>query len=87
MLDIVACPIDKHFPLELFEISIASDSDDVIEGALFCDKCKRFYLIIEGIPVMLPDELREKQKETGILMKWRDVLPNKITQHGNPWHL
>ena len=26
MLDILACPIDKYYPLELFEIEAANDS-------------------------------------------------------------
>ena len=33
MLDLLACPIDKHYPLELFEISIKredNNNDDII---------------------------------------------------------
>jgi uncharacterized protein YbaR (Trm112 family) len=59
MLDILACPIDKYYPLELIEIDIAEDiiiNENVIkEGVLFCSQCSRFYPIIEEIPVMLPD--------------------------------
>ena len=61
MIDILACPIDKNHPLELFELK---EKDNVIsEGALFCQKCSRFYPIIEEIPIMLPDELRNKKQE------------------------
>ena len=60
MLDILACPIDKHYPLELFQI--VSEDQIVKEGILFCTKCNRYYPIIDEIPVMLPDELRERQK-------------------------
>ena len=70
MLNILACPIDKHYPLVLLEISVSRDdeqtntNDETIDmGILYCDKCTRFYPIIEQIPVMLPDDLRDKQKD------------------------
>jgi uncharacterized protein YbaR (Trm112 family) len=85
MLDILACPIDKHYPLELFEI--VSEGQTVKEGVLFCTKCSRFYPIKEEIPVMLPDELREKQKDIEFLQKWQDKIPEKVIKQGNPWHL
>ncbi len=85
MLDILACPIDKHYPLELFEI--VSEGQTIREGILFCTKCGRFYPIREEIPVMLPDELREKQKDIEFLQKWHDKIPEKVIKQGNPWHL
>ncbi|MFI5417067.1 MAG: Trm112 family protein, partial [Nitrososphaerales archaeon] len=35
MMDILVCPIDKQFPLEIFEAE--SKGEIVIEGALYCD--------------------------------------------------
>jgi uncharacterized protein YbaR (Trm112 family) len=98
MLDILACPIDKHYPLELYEINIKIDNDNndvdhndsniiITEGVLFCTKCSRFYPIIDEIPVMLPDELREKQTDINFLKQWNDKIPEKVTKHGNPCHL
>ncbi|HEY7228029.1 MAG TPA: Trm112 family protein [Nitrososphaeraceae archaeon] len=91
MLDILACPIDKCYPLELFEIDTTKDSsinDNLIsEGILFCSQCSRFYPIIEEIPVMLPDELRDKEKDIEFLQKWREKIPSKIIESGRPWHL
>ena len=85
MMDILACPIDKSHPLELFEIK---EKDNVIsEGALFCPKCSRFYPIIEEIPIMLPDELRDKKQEIEFLKNNKEQLPKKITSNANPWHL
>ena len=85
MLDILACPIDKHYPLELFEIS---HKDGIIsEGALYCTRCSRYFPIIEEIPIMLPDELRDKKMETDFLRAHRDSLPGKITAEAEPWHL
>jgi uncharacterized protein len=85
MLDILACPIDKHYPLELFEI--LSEGQIVKEGILFCTKCNRYYPIIDEIPVMLPDELREKQRDIDFLKKWHGKIPDKVIKQGNPWHL
>jgi uncharacterized protein len=98
MLDILACPIDKHYPLELYEINIKKDNDNndiehndsniiITEGVLFCNKCSRFYPIIDEIPVMLPDELREKQTDIDFLQQWNDKIPEKVTTHAKPWHL
>ena len=85
MIDILACPIDKNHPLELFEIK---EKDNIIsEGVLFCQKCSRFYPIIEEIPIMLPDELRNKKQEIEFLENFKDKLPEKIITKANPWHL
>ena len=85
MIDILACPIDKNHPLELFEIN--EKNNIISEGALFCPKCSRFYPIIEEIPIMLPDELRDKKQEIGFLKNYKDKLPEKIITMANPWHL
>jgi len=85
MMDILVCPIDKHFPLDIFE----SESKDevVIEGALFCQKCSRFYPIIEEIPILLPDELRNKKQDLDFLKNNQTKLPEKIIKQASPWHL
>jgi uncharacterized protein YbaR (Trm112 family) len=87
MLDILACPIDKHYPLELYEV--ISEGQTVKEGVLFCTKCSRYYPIIDEIPVMLPDELRKDKKDRDIelLKKWQSKIPDKVIKQGNPWHL
>jgi uncharacterized protein YbaR (Trm112 family) len=109
----LACPIDKHSPLELIEINVhlANDSssdkrsdnkktleeqtdndtayDNVIvkEGVLFCSSCSRFFPIIDEIPIMLPDELREREKDLQFLLDWETKIPSKILDHGVPWHI
>jgi uncharacterized protein len=91
MLDLLACPIDKHYPLELFEINVKEDNNNedaiISDGILFCNKCYRFYPIIDEIPVLLPDELREKQKDIDFLQEWHNKIPSKVINEGNPWHL
>jgi uncharacterized protein YbaR (Trm112 family) len=85
MLEILACPIDKHFPLEIFELT--SKDQIVSEGAIYCTKCSRFYPIIEEIPIMLPDELRDKNQDIKFLKRNQSLLPEKITKQASPWHL
>jgi len=85
MMDILACPIDKTHPLELYEIK---EKDNVVsEGVLVCTKCSRFYPIIEEIPIMLPDELRDKKLEIDFLKKYKENLPEKVVKNGLPWHI
>jgi len=85
MLDILACPLDKHHPLEIFEVD--SKDEIILEGALYCIKCSRFYPIIEEIPIMLPDELRDKKQDVDFLQKNQKKLPEKIINQASPWHL
>ncbi len=104
----LACPMDKYHPLELYVIREIVDNESICnetsndntckdntrkdngivsEGALYCTKCSRFYPIIEEIPIMLPDDLRDKKHEMDFLAKYKESLPDKITAHANPWHL
>jgi uncharacterized protein YbaR (Trm112 family) len=129
MLDILACPLDKNYPLELIELNVKElekedkvkenyhplNNDEnnpivkknnnggggnkineikqnekviiVIDGILYCQKCSRFYPIIDEIPIMLPDELREKEKDLQFLTKWKHSIPEEILTNSNPWHL
>ena len=85
MMNILACPIDKYYPLEL---NVSKEKDNVVsEGVIVCTKCSRFYPIIEEIPIMLPDELRDKKLEINFLKKYKEELPEKIIKNGLPWHL
>lgn len=59
----------------------------IIEGILYCKKCSRFYPIIDEIPILLPDDLREKEKEVVFLNKWKNNIPQKILHNAHPWHL
>ena len=125
MLDILACPMDKNYPLDLIELQVKEFENDnlrerdflnddktskknnlvinqeddirgertkdkiiiIIEGILYCKKCSRFYPIIDEIPIMLPDELREKETDLEFLNKWKNNIPQKILNNANPWHL
>ena len=86
LLDILACPIDKHYPLRLLEFS-AKEPDVVVDGALICEECGRFYPIVDEIPVMLPDDLRSKREDTEFLTRWRDRMPKETLESGKPVNL
>ncbi len=84
LIDILACPIDKYYPLELH---VFEEKEEIIEGLILCPKCNRFYPIKEEIPEMLPDELREAKDDLAFLRKWRDKVPNKVLNEGKPFNL
>ena len=71
----LCCPFDKE---ELSLKIITKDAgNNIIEGVLTCDYCKRYYPIISGIPIMSPDEYREKQFEAPLIEKWEPELSQK----------
>jgi len=124
LMDILACPYDKHFPLELYILSTNYYKDrkvdvkdkplcelycgrkglkieelketpdceeclrtEIDEGVLYCPECGRWYPIMEEIPILLPDELRNKEEDLHFLRKHKDNLPSKIVLEGKPWSL
>ncbi len=84
LMDILACPIDKHYPLDLH---VFEEKDEIVEGLLVCAECRRWYPIIDEIPQLLPDDLREPKPELNWLEKWRDKVPEKVLADGKPFTL
>lgn len=68
LLDKLCCPIDKH-DLEINIISEGED-DEILEGLLTCSQCDRYFPVIYGIPILIPDEYREESMEKPLLRKW-----------------
>jgi len=68
MLDRFACPECFNFPLEVKAFS--TKKEEIINGEIICSRCRRKYPINEGIPSMLPDELRSRRKPKE--MSWRE---------------
>ena len=62
-----------------------SQSSIVEEGLLLCNACHRFYPIIEEIPIILPDDLRDKKKDIDFLSKWRKSIPEDLFINLKPW--
>jgi uncharacterized protein YbaR (Trm112 family) len=122
-MDLLACPIDKEFPLKLIvfqeeERSIEFKHDNVIcelycglketyvkdanlseeicnkcmkreilNGILICSKCNRWYPIVDEIPQLLPDELRELDEDLSFLKEHAEKIPKDIVEEGKPFNL
>lgn len=84
LMDILACPIDKYYPLELH---VFDEKEEIVEGLIICPKCSRWYPIRDEIPEMLPDELRDSKDELPFLEKWKNRVPKAILTEGNPFNL
>lgn len=84
LMDILACPIDKHHPLELL---VFEEKDEIVEGLIICPKCLRWYPIRDEIPEMLPDELRKEVEDLPFLRKWKERVPERILLKGNPFNI
>jgi uncharacterized protein YbaR (Trm112 family) len=84
LMDILACPICKHHPLELM---VFDEKEEIEQGMLVCNSCGRWYPIIETIPHMLPDDLRERREDTEFLEKWKGKVPESVLMEGKPVNL
>jgi hypothetical protein len=42
---------------------------------------------MDEIPVMLPDNLRNKKEDVEFLEKWKSKLPERVVHGGKPWSL
>ena len=83
LLDILACPICKHYPLDLYAFE---EKEEIVEGLMTCDKCGRWYPIIDEIPHMLPDELRDGKDDVPFMRRWRERFPEKTLKEGKPFN-
>jgi uncharacterized protein YbaR (Trm112 family) len=57
LLEILCCPLDKH-DLEL-EVT-NQDGEEILDGTLTCTECGEAYPIEDGIPNLLPPDMREE---------------------------
>ncbi|MEM1948629.1 MAG: Trm112 family protein [Candidatus Caldarchaeum sp.] len=110
LLDILACPMCKSFPLRLsvFERRNISPPPvirrceifcgyhtgfirelqqtecekcyglEISSGLLECGRCGRWYPIVEDIPRMLPDDLRDTKVDKEFVNAWSHFLPKYV---------
>jgi len=123
LMDILACPYCKVFPLRLVvleekiyeerravgepplcelycrfkgkpvkELGSPPPCDEcikreIVHGLLICDKCNRWYPIIDEIPILLPDELRKEKEDLEFLRRFKERIPPEVLQKGKPFNL
>ncbi len=118
LLNLLACPMCKGFPLKLYvlekktlekdfkvqkpfcdiycgfnekPIKELHESDllcdtcvkiDIVAALLVCPKCNRWYPVINGIPLMYPDDRRThprvKEREEQFLKKYYEIIPEEL---------
>jgi uncharacterized protein YbaR (Trm112 family) len=59
---------------------------EVDEAIINCKKCQRWYPVIESIPHMLPDDLRNADEDISFLKKWSKKIPESILNQGKPFN-
>jgi len=56
LMNILACPICKG---DLVLNVTKENDEEIVSGTIYCSKCDEHYPIEDGIPNMLPPDLRE----------------------------
>lgn len=75
----LCCPFDKS---DVQLTTITKDTEEnILEGFLTCEKCKRIYPIVKGIPIMNPDEYREPELEKPLLEQWKKHLKGRSVEN------
>ncbi|MFX1386074.1 MAG: Trm112 family protein [Promethearchaeota archaeon] len=71
--------LDNILP-ELYMINKVKLDFEIKSGILLCNKCKRWYPIIDTIPQMLPDKYRNEKKEINFLENHKNLLDKEFFQ-------
>ncbi|MHA1488921.1 MAG: Trm112 family protein [Promethearchaeota archaeon] len=74
--------IDDIIP-ELYFLNKIKIETEIESGMLFCEKCYRWFPIIETIPQMLPDEYRDEKKDVLFLKNNKDLLDKEFFKLNN----
>lgn len=85
LMEILACPIDKTWPLNLTVFE--EEKEQVKSGIIECPRCFRWYPIKDFVPELLPDARRDETAEKEFLRTWRHRLQNSILLTGIPFNI
>ncbi|MEX2495029.1 MAG: Trm112 family protein [Woeseia sp.] len=69
LTDKLCCPVDKH-DLEIEVFARDEVAGEILEALMTCPRCSRYFPVIYGIPVLIPDEYRDRSLEGRLLKKW-----------------
>ncbi|MCD6085109.1 MAG: Trm112 family protein [Desulfurococcales archaeon] len=118
LLNLLACPMCRSFPLKLYilekrtlekdfkvqkpfcdtycglkekpikelkETDLPCDTcvkTDIVAAVLVCPECSRWYPVINGIPLMYPDDRRThprvQEREKEFLRKYYELMPEEL---------
>lgn len=79
-----------EFPEDIDRLYRFLNLIEVEVGLLYCPQCGRWYPIgssVNSVPELLPDELREKERDLSWMENWKDFIPRDILQEGKPFNL
>lgn len=84
MFNKLCCPVDQH-DLEI-QVVTEDEEGEILEALMSCPECGRYFPVIYGIPILIPDEYRDEEMEQPLLEQWgyqleesprRDELPER----------
>lgn len=74
----LCCPMCKH-DLEVEVFAQEEATGEILEALMTCPRCSRYFPVIYGIPVLIPDEYRDRSLEGRLLKKWGYRLEDGTT--------
>ena len=80
----------KEFPEDIDALYRFLNLVELDSGLLVCPECGRWYPVgsaVETIPEMLPDDLREKDRDLEWMERWRGLVPSHVVEEGKPFNL
>jgi len=80
----------RDFPADIDTLYRFLNLVEVDAGLLACPECDRWYPIgsaVESIPELLPDDLRERERDLAWLERWREQTPASVLERGKPFNL
>ena len=80
----------KEHSQDIYALHRYLNLTEVDAGLLVCPEYSRWYPIgstVETIPEMLPDDLREKNRDLEFMEKWSHLIPAKVLEEGRPHNI
>ena len=92
LLDLLECPFCHAFPFRLFVFEKDKGQTrrgsgqcletEITAGIIFCEGCRRWFPVREGIPSIMPDNLRNRD-EPAWLQSFKNLLPGNVYERAS----